>query len=138
MDWKTCKEKRLAKEIGVDTELIKSLKISAGKKTSSAKLLEMNETTASSIITLAYDALRELLEAIAIKNGYKIYNHECYTSFLQSVMDENEMAESFDSLRKLRNSINYYGKDISIDDAKIVAEDIEELMKKCRPLLAED
>jgi len=138
MDWETCKEKRLAKEISVDTELIKSLKISAGKKTSSAKLLEMNETTASSIITLAYDALRELLEAIAIKNGYKIYNHECYSSFLQSVMDETEMSESFDSLRKLRNSINYYGKDISIDDAKIVAEDIEELMKKCRSLLADD
>ena len=137
MDFKECEEKRIIKKVKADFELCKSLQKSSKKKLSSAKLLEMNETTAASIITLSYDSLRELLEALAIKNGYKIYNHECYAAFLNSIFGEEEYAKSFDSLRKLRNSINYYGQEISVNDAKTVFEDIEKLIRKCRALLSE-
>ena len=110
---------------------------SSEKKLSSAKLLEINETTAASIITLSYDSLRELLEALAIKNGYKIYNHECYVAFLNSIIGKKDLAKSFDSLRKLRNSINYYGQEISVNDTKTVFEDIANLIKKCKSLISE-
>ena len=136
MDFKECEEKRIIKRVQADFELCKSLKKSSEKKLSSAKLLEMSETTAASIITLSYDSLRELLEALAIKNGYKIYNHECYAAFLSSILGEEECARSFDSLRKLRNSINYYGQEISATDAKTVFGDIEKLIKKCKSLIS--
>ena len=136
MDFKECEEKRIIKRVKADFELCKSLQKSSEKKLSSAKLLEINETTATSIITLSYDSLRELLEALAIKNGYKIYNHECYAAFLNAIFGEEECAKSFDSLRKLRNSINYYGQEISVNDAKTVFEDIVSLIKKCRSLIS--
>lgn len=137
MDFRECEDKRIIKKVNADFELCKSLQKSSEKKLSSAKLLEMNETTAASIITLSYDSLRELLEALAVKNGYKIYNHECYAAFLSDILGEEECANSFDSLRKLRNSINYYGQEISVNDAKTVFEDMGKLIKKCKLLLSE-
>lgn len=137
MDFKECSEKRIIKRVKPDFELCKSLQKSSENKISSAKLLEINETTAASVITLSYDSLRELLEALAIKNGYKIYNHECYTAFLNSILGKEDCAKSFDSLRKLRNSINYYRQEISASDAKTIFEDVGKLIKKCRSLLSE-
>lgn len=93
----------------------------------------MSEITSSSKISLLYDSLRELLEALAIKNGYKIYNHECYTYFLKEIMHEGSKGDEFDGLRKIRNNINYYGKELSLDESK----DILERMKRLRGDISE-
>ncbi len=78
MDWKECIKKRIAKEVGEDKNLIKSTKEIAESKIKSAEALP-DELYYGKIILL-YDALREHLECLALENGYKIYNHECYTS----------------------------------------------------------
>lgn len=54
---------------------------------------------------------------MAIKAGYKIYNHECYTYFLKEILNESIKGDEFDELRKIRNNINYYGKEISVKEA---------------------
>lgn len=118
MDWKECSSKRIVKTIKPDKDMVKSLIRSSGNKSESEKILEMSEITAASKLSLAYDSLRELLEALAIKSGYKVYNHECYTAFLKEIMGESSKGDEFDDIRKVRNSVNYYGKDISIEDAK--------------------
>ncbi|MBI4143472.1 hypothetical protein HY487_01155 [Candidatus Woesearchaeota archaeon] len=127
-------KKRLVKRISIDNNLIKSLILSSAKKSKSQKRLELDDETAGSKVSLAYDALRELLEALAISKGYKIYNHECYTAFFKQVMNESELGDRFDKFRKIRNDINYYGKDISAAEAKPLIEDmagyIEELKGK--------
>jgi hypothetical protein len=95
----------------------------------SEEKLELSEITASSKISLLYDSLRELLEALALKNRFKIYNHECYTYFLKEVLNESAKAEEFDELRKVRNSINYYGKEVSIQETKEILKRIKDLRK---------
>ena len=67
---------------------------------------------------MQYDCLRILLEKIALQHNFKIYNHECYTSFLKEVLNESRLGDEFDKFRRIRNAINYYGKELSDDEAK--------------------
>ena len=135
MDFSGCLKKRIAKEVGEDKELIASLLKTSRNKFDSEKKLELSEVTSISKISLLYDSLRELLEALAIKNRYKIYNHECYTYFLKEILNENAKGEEFDDLRKIRNSINYYAKDISVKEAKDVLERLKRLREEIAKLL---
>ena len=127
MDWNECLKKRIAKEVNKDDELIKSLIKTSNNKTESEEKLELNIVTSSSKISLAYDSLRELLEALAIHYRYKIYNHECYTPFLKEILNESLKGDEFDELRKIRNNINYYGKEITITEAKDILRRIKKL-----------
>lgn len=135
MDWKECLQKKIAKNIKEDENLIKSLIKTSENKLSSAEELSLTETNASSKISLAYDSLREVLEALAIKNKFKIYNHECYSAFLKEVLNKNSLGEEFDKLRKIRNSVNYYAKEISIQDTKDIINRIKKLRKDVLELL---
>ncbi|MBI2208762.1 hypothetical protein HYU50_04680 [Candidatus Woesearchaeota archaeon] len=118
MDWEECCNKRIAKEAKPDEDMINSLVKSSKNKMESESKLSMDNITAASKLSLAYDSLRELLEALALKNGFKVYNHECYTAFLREVLSESHQAEEFDEIRKARNSVNYYGKEVSEQEAK--------------------
>ena len=118
MDFAACKKNNLAKDVKVDKNLIESLLKSSSKKFQTQKLLKLDDDTASSKITLIYDAMREILESLAISKGYKIYNHECYCAFLKEIMKESSLGDTFNNFRKIRNDIDYYGKDISANDAK--------------------
>lgn len=135
MDFNECLKKKIAKEVSEDKELIASLLKTSRNKLDSEKKLELTEVTAASKISLLYDSLRELLEALAIKNRYKIYNHECYTYFLKEILHESTKGDEFDDLRKIRNSINYYAKDLSVIEAKDVLERIRKLREEILELI---
>ena len=135
MDFNGYLKKRIAKEVKVDVELIESLKKASQNKLESESKLELNDVTAGSKISLLYDSLRELLEALAIQKGYKIYNHECYTCFLKEIVKESVKGDEFDELRKIRNGINYYAKDISIKEARDVLKRINNLRDEIVKLL---
>ena len=135
MDFEECIKKRIAKEVNKDEELIKSLLKTSKNKLNSEEKLRLDEITSVSKISSLYDSLRELLEALTLKNGFKIYNHECYTSFLKEILNKSMIAEEFDELRKIRNSVNYYGKEISIQEAKEVLERIADLRLSILELL---
>ena len=75
-----------------------------------------------------YDILRAILEAIAISKGYKIYTHEAFTSFLR-LNNEEAIAEKFDTFRRIRNGINYYGEDISVKETEENVAEIRFLIK---------
>ena len=130
MDWLECNKKRIVKGVSIDFELIESLIKSSKNKSKSELKLELDEVTVGSKISLLYDSLREILEALALKNKFKIYNHECYTAFLKEVLNENEKSEEFEELRKIRNNVNYYGKGISVDEAKGVLKRLKNLREK--------
>ncbi|HLD86948.1 MAG TPA: hypothetical protein VJB12_02700 [Candidatus Nanoarchaeia archaeon] len=137
MDWKACVESFTAKRISPEKGLISSLSLKSKNRLSTAARLLIDETTAESVITLHYDSLRELLEALANAHGYKIYNHECYGAFLKEILKKEETAEAFDRFRKLRNSINYYTRRVSPQDAKMIAKEMSDLIKTCRTWLEE-
>ncbi len=127
MDWKECCNRRIVKDVKLDIDMVNSLVKSSKNKLESESRLEMNDITAASKLSLAYDSLREILEALALKKGYKVYNHECYTSFLKEIMGKSDKGDEFDEIRKIRNSINYYGKDISVQEAVGVIARIKRL-----------
>ena len=130
MDWEACERNRLAKKVSPDKNLANSLSDSSALKFQTQALLELTDITATSKISLVYDALRELLEAIAITKGYKIYNHECYCAFLKEILKDSELGDLFDSFRKVRNLINYYGKKVSAEEAKPIINELVTLLEK--------
>ena len=81
MDFKECIKRKIAKQVKVDEGLINSLLKTSKNKLESNMRLKLEEVTLSSKISLLYDSLREVLEVLALRNGFKIYNHECYTFF---------------------------------------------------------
>ena len=132
MDWRNCIQNKIVKEIKVDANLKNALLISSQKKKDTNRLIPLSNTTASTKICIIYDALREVLEATAIFRGYKIYNHECYTSFLKEILKESNWGDQFDSIRIIRNDLNYNGKDITADEAKPILKRMEELEEKIK------
>jgi len=69
-----------------------------------------------------------MLEALSILNGYKVSNHICYVAFLREIMDMEKNADQFNSFRKLRNGLNYYGEDITTCNAMIVIKEMDDLL----------
>jgi hypothetical protein len=132
MDLEECRKKYMVKNIKPDNNLMKSLVKSSAKKLQTGELIELNDTTASSKITLVYDSLRELLEAIAVSRGYKIYNHECYSAFLREVLRESYLADRFNDFRKIRNSINYYGKEVGVDESRSMLKGMSDIIAKLK------
>jgi len=91
--------------------------------------LEISEVSARKIMTNYYDVLRSLLEAMAAIEGYKIYSHEAFTFFLKE-KKEDILAEKFDRFRKIRNKINYYGKNISVNEVEENVKEIRKMIKE--------
>jgi hypothetical protein len=93
--------------------------------------LEINEISARKLVVGYYDILRSILEAISALDGYKVYSHEAFTYFLKK-KQENVLADKFDIFRKRRNRINYYGENISPDEAE---DNINEMKKVIKVLI---
>ncbi len=127
MDWCECIKNKVVKDVKVDSNQIESTKKIAAVKIESAGSLP--EHLFIGKITLLYDALREYLECIALKKGYKIYNHECYTAFLKEILKISKEAGMFDELRKIRNGINYYGRNVSKEESEKIINDLNFLIK---------
>jgi len=128
MDWNECIKKRIAKNIKEDKNLVKSARGIAAVKIESSNALP--EHLHIGKITLLYDALREYLECVALEKGYKIYNHECYASFIKEVLGLSREGDIFDELRKIRNGINYYGKAITKEESEEVIQNLMLLIEK--------
>lgn len=111
-----------------DELLAKSLVKTAEKDLKFLENLEINENSSRKIMTNYYDVLRSVLEAMAAIKGLKIYNHEAFTYFLKEIGEEG-ISEKFDRFRKIRNRINYYGKDIAPEEANDSKEEIKKLIK---------
>ena len=138
MDWKNCLSQREIKEVSIDYELISSLEKTSVDKLHSATFLPETERTIGSKISLVYDAVRELIEAVALLKGYKIYNHVCYVALLKEILNKSEAGDLFDEVRKIRNDINYYGKRISLDEGKYVLDLLAQLRSLFLSLLKEN
>jgi hypothetical protein len=90
--------------------------------------LSPDEITISSIVVLLYDAARSLLEALALMKGYKVYNHECFVSFLAEIVKNKEMAFLFNKVRLIRNGINYYGEPITLEEGNLEIQNLNRLI----------
>ncbi|MFT4326661.1 MAG: hypothetical protein ACMXYK_04120 [Candidatus Woesearchaeota archaeon] len=91
--------------------------------------MDIDEHNSSLLFAQGYECLRQILEAMALLEGYKVYSHEAYVAYLQQ-KGEVLLSHRFDRLRKLRNGINYYGKPISLASAQEGLKEIKESMDR--------
>lgn len=130
MEWETCCSQRLVKEVMPDNNLIDSLKQSSRDVIKTNETIALNETTASTKVSLMYDSVRELLEALALSKGFKIYNHECFAAFLAAKCGKTHLAVQFDRFRKIRNRLRYYGQRIIPKEVNFLIGEMKALMLK--------
>lgn len=115
-----------------DIQKARALIKMSGNNLSTAEKIEVTEITSSAVFGITYEALREIVEAICLLDGWKVYSHEAFTAYLTG-LDEDAIAANFDRLRKLRNGANYYGRSIPVDvtnDAKKTTSELCSRLKK--------
>jgi hypothetical protein len=108
--------------------LAKSLLKNSIKDLKFLETLEINENSSRKIMVNYYEILRSILESITSLQGYKVYEHEAFTYYLKKI-NENNLSIKFDRLRKIRNSINYYGEDISIEETREIKGEIKKIIE---------
>lgn len=130
-------DQQKARQAAPDIQLVKSLIKMSDSHIETIKQIELTEITAATIMTTYYEALRELVEAITAKNGYKVYSHEAFTYFFKE-LGEEWIASKFDRFRKIRNNINYYGKPIDKNSAESNITEIEKIIKELKQKFLKD
>ncbi len=117
MDLDECFRKGLIKRTKRNRGLARSLLEMANIKERTVKTAQLDELNISAYISLAYDALRQVLEAICVLNGYKVLSHACVGELLNELLEDFNY-KAFDRLRYVRNNINYYGIKVDFEQGK--------------------
>ncbi|HIH37620.1 hypothetical protein J4460_01615 [Candidatus Woesearchaeota archaeon] len=129
MDIDECFRKGLIKKTRVDEGHVKSLIEMADIKEDTVLHATIDERNISAYFSLAYDSLRETLEALCILKGYKVLSHVCLGELLNDLLDTFEY-EEFDRVRWIRNGINYYGKKVEHQQGKEIINKIFKMKKR--------
>ena len=128
MDLDECYKKGFIKRTRIDKELVQSLIEMADIKETAVNTAQVNEINISAYVAMAYDALREIMEAVCISKGYKVLSHLCMGELLKDKIGGFNYND-FDRLRYTRNSINYYGKKIDFSQGKDIIAKIFSMKK---------
>lgn len=123
-----CYKKGYIRKIKVNSELIKSLIEMSDIKEKTIKSSKLDEINVSAYFSMAYDSLREILEAVSISRGFKVTSHLCLGELLKNILDEFDFV-NFDRFRYARNSVNYYGTKIDFIQGKELINKIFEMKK---------
>lgn len=127
MRWETCLDEHIVHRQVADTDEISVLLKQSDNTMHTAKSIETTKETARSKALLAYDALREALEALSAQEGYDVHNHECYKAFLRDVVGAAEAATTFNELRRRRNQLEYDASSITGSDAESYVDSADQL-----------
>jgi len=117
MDLNDCHKKGDIKKTKLNKELIKSLIEMSEIKEKTVNSADLSEMNVSAYVSMAYDSLREFLEALCISYGYKVTSHLCLGELLSSLNKDFDFKE-FDRFRYIRNGINYYGNKVDFEQGK--------------------
>jgi len=128
MDVEECKNKGIIRNTKIDTNLVKSLLEISDIKEESLKQVQLNDITINAFLPIAYDSLREVLEAYCILHGFKVSNHICLGKLVKELNPQFDFI-LFDRLRYMRNGINYYGNKVDLEQGKEIITKIF-LLKK--------
>jgi hypothetical protein len=115
-----------------DIQKVKALVKMSNSNLEYVSKLVIDEKSATIIFVNYYEALRQILEAMSLSEGYKVFSHEAYTYYLRN-KNEESISMKFERLRKLRNGANYYGKFIHkdvVENAKIEIGEMVNLLKR--------
>ena len=128
MDLDDCYKKGFIRRVRENRELVKSLIEMSKSKEITVNSSDINSVSISSQVSLAYESLREILEAVSISKGYKVTSHLCLGELLKSLIKDFDF-NNFDRFRYIRNGINYYGTMIEIKQGKEIIKKIFEMRR---------
>lgn len=126
MSIKQCIEDGKAIKITPNIERAKGLHKKALKRKEFVESVTATEKNAEILLCELYEAILELLHALASAHGFKILDHLCIIDFAKEELQLPEFAQAFDRYRKIRNSSLYYG---TLVDFKVAKNGIDEMMK---------
>jgi hypothetical protein len=130
MNFETLIREGIVKKVNIDLIRAKSLIKSSEQALNTAIIIPVKEETLKTLLRELYESLRGYCEAIGYIKGYKFFNHESISYFLEESLREKEVSLKFDRYRKLRNGINYYGNTIEMNSVKEALIEIHLLIKK--------
>jgi hypothetical protein len=89
---------------------------------------KLNEENSKFVFENIYEAVRELLDSILLKEGFKSYSHQAPIVFAENrgILTSKD-ALLLDGLRDLRNKSKYYGKKMGlelVEEKVIIGKDI--------------
>ena len=138
MDLRECTRNEIIKRTKVNTSLVQSLIEMSAIKENVIKKVDLDEVNINAFIPMAYDSMRELLEAYCVLHGFKVLNHDCLGKLCKELFSKFDLI-LFDRLRYIRNGINYYGEKISFSEGNIIIKNIlgikQEMLKETQRLL---
>ena len=118
------------KKLPVDKFRAESLIKSAEQAVETAKSILLDENSAKTILRELYEGFREHFEAIGYLKGFKFFSHEVITCFIEEILKDKIIAGKFDRYRKIRNGINYYGKNVDLETVREALKEIPKLIKE--------
>ncbi|MGE0792814.1 MAG: hypothetical protein AB7V77_01380 [Candidatus Woesearchaeota archaeon] len=129
MDLTECFKKQQIIKINFNEDKVNSLIEISDLKEEVVKQSIITDRNISVFVSLAYDSLRELLEAICLFKCYKVISHICIGALLKEIIIDFDYV-FFDEIRKKRNGINYYGTKIDFQQGKKIIQKIFKFKKK--------
>ena len=121
-----------AKKVEKDKLRARSLMKSANDTILTIKEMPLKEYNYKTIIRELYESLRQYCEAIGYLHGYKFFSHEVIAHFLKEIVKEEKISLVFDRYRKIRNGINYYGRDVSKETVEKARVEIPQTIEKLK------
>lgn len=137
LSFETFINKKEVMPVKKDENMALSLVEDAKQRFSYFSKQEIKEENIKFIFESYYESIRELLDAIMIKEGYKSYSHQAPIVYAKDkkIISEKD-AIILDSLRQKRNKSKYYGKtfdyDYLIEKIIFLKDKFKEIMKELK------
>ena len=137
MEWSKC-EKEFIRHVEVDKEKIRSILKLVEARVNFIKSLVANEKNASFVVENYYEAIKELLVALLLKNGLKSTNHQCLiTYFYKNYLSYEYEANVILHMSYVRNRLEYYGEPIDFEFYNKYKEDFTKIIELIITLIKE-
>ncbi|MFH1511456.1 MAG: hypothetical protein ABIF10_07225, partial [Candidatus Woesearchaeota archaeon] len=92
--------------------------------------LKLDSSNASVIFRELYECLRQAMEAVGYRKGYKFENHESLRVFAEEILQNSQLAKDFDRYRRIKNGINYYGDSVSVETTAKAILDMQKYIQE--------
>lgn len=133
--WHECVDNNAAIKVTPDKARAKSLVETAGARMRFLDENKIKDSNASFIFEGYYTSAIEILHAFLLEKGYKIENHVCLGYYIRDMLRKETLFRLFDSCRYNRNSLVYYGKQMSMEIAIKSIRGIRKLIAEIREIV---
>ena len=129
-------KRKIVKKSFSDIERAKKLVKDGRSRLIDVELLNLNKMP-KFVFENTYDAIRDFLLAILIKDGYKTSSHEALISYLLKKDFDVYSVGRLDQFRYKRNGSKYYGEGVSIQEAEDIVLFYKQIKSKIDKLIKE-